>query len=215
MRKQLAFCQEHQIKPKPLTEVARFSLVFWSQWFNWREAFGDRQTWDSDPGASQGVHTVLGLEIEKGKASTTDKDSAADRAHGEREPHLGRRTDSGGIVIETGDRGLPADSAGILAFPVCPEASDEDRFAAVENVPPQSRSVDCGVRFSGVDNREFPNVVCAGHPGSGEPSDSVAQRDGPSHGRMDCPYRKLDLSKKKEGEVKVAAESASLGLQVR
>jgi putative transposase len=38
LRKQLAFYQEHQIKPKRLTEEARVSLAFWSQWFNWRES---------------------------------------------------------------------------------------------------------------------------------------------------------------------------------
>jgi len=38
LRKQLAFYQEHQIKPRRLTEEARVSLAFWSQWFNWRES---------------------------------------------------------------------------------------------------------------------------------------------------------------------------------
>src|SRR5215471_3759874 len=38
LRKQLAFYQEHQIKPRRLTEEARVSLAFWSRWFNWRES---------------------------------------------------------------------------------------------------------------------------------------------------------------------------------
>jgi hypothetical protein len=38
LRKQWAFYQEHQIKPRHLTEEARVSLAFWSQWFNWRES---------------------------------------------------------------------------------------------------------------------------------------------------------------------------------
>ena len=38
LRKQLAFYQEHQIKPRRLTEQARVSLAFWSQWFKWRES---------------------------------------------------------------------------------------------------------------------------------------------------------------------------------
>jgi hypothetical protein len=38
LRKQLAFYQEHLIKPKRLTEEARVPLAFWSQWFNWRES---------------------------------------------------------------------------------------------------------------------------------------------------------------------------------
>ena len=38
LRKQLAFYQEHQVQPRELTDAARFSLVLWSQLFNWRAA---------------------------------------------------------------------------------------------------------------------------------------------------------------------------------
>jgi putative transposase len=38
LRKQLAFYQEHQVQPRKLTDAARFSLVPWSQLFNWRAA---------------------------------------------------------------------------------------------------------------------------------------------------------------------------------
>src|SRR5438445_6548632 len=35
LRKQLAFYREHKIKPQPLTDAARLSLVFWSRLFDW------------------------------------------------------------------------------------------------------------------------------------------------------------------------------------
>jgi putative transposase len=38
LRKQLAFYQEHQIRPRRLTDAARFSLVLWSRLFDWKEA---------------------------------------------------------------------------------------------------------------------------------------------------------------------------------
>jgi putative transposase len=38
LRKQLAFYQEHQIRPRRLTDSARFSLVFWSRLFDSKEA---------------------------------------------------------------------------------------------------------------------------------------------------------------------------------
>ena len=38
IRKQLAFYQEHQIKPRRLTDAARLSLVFWSRFFEWKSA---------------------------------------------------------------------------------------------------------------------------------------------------------------------------------
>ena len=36
--KQLAFYQEHQIRPRRLTNAARLSLVFWSRFFQWKTA---------------------------------------------------------------------------------------------------------------------------------------------------------------------------------
>ena len=38
LRKQLVFYQEHRIPPRKLTAAARFSLLLWSRFFNWREA---------------------------------------------------------------------------------------------------------------------------------------------------------------------------------
>ena len=38
LRKQLAFYQEHQIRPRRLTNAGRISLVFWSRFFDWRSA---------------------------------------------------------------------------------------------------------------------------------------------------------------------------------
>ena len=38
LRKQLAFYQEHQVRPRRLTNAARLSLVFWSRFFDWKSA---------------------------------------------------------------------------------------------------------------------------------------------------------------------------------
>jgi putative transposase len=38
LRKQLAFYQERQIRPRRLTDAARFSLVLWSKFCNWKSA---------------------------------------------------------------------------------------------------------------------------------------------------------------------------------
>ena len=40
LRKQLAFYQEHQIRPCRLTATARFSLLIWSRFCDWRNALG-------------------------------------------------------------------------------------------------------------------------------------------------------------------------------
>lgn len=38
LRKQLAFYREHKVRPRPLTDAARLSLVFWSRLFDWKKA---------------------------------------------------------------------------------------------------------------------------------------------------------------------------------
>ena len=38
LRKQLAYYQEHQIRPRRLTNAARLSLVLWSRFFDWKES---------------------------------------------------------------------------------------------------------------------------------------------------------------------------------
>src|SRR5437867_9674945 len=38
LRKQLAFYQERQVKPRRATDATRFALVWLSHWFNWRQA---------------------------------------------------------------------------------------------------------------------------------------------------------------------------------
>ena len=38
LRKQLAYYQDHQIRPRRLTDAARLSLVLWSRLFAWKEA---------------------------------------------------------------------------------------------------------------------------------------------------------------------------------
>ena len=39
LRKQLALYQERTSKPRRLNDSARLSLLFWSRWFDWRDAF--------------------------------------------------------------------------------------------------------------------------------------------------------------------------------
>jgi putative transposase len=38
LRKQLAYYQEHQVKPRRLTDAARLSMLIWSRFFDWKEA---------------------------------------------------------------------------------------------------------------------------------------------------------------------------------
>src|ERR1700731_2704813 len=48
LRKQLAFYQEHKIRPRRLSHTARFSLLLWSRLFDWQGG-----------GGGGGAHTLL------------------------------------------------------------------------------------------------------------------------------------------------------------
>jgi len=38
LRKQLAFYQDYKLRPQPLTDLARYTLVLWSRLFDWKSA---------------------------------------------------------------------------------------------------------------------------------------------------------------------------------
>jgi hypothetical protein len=63
LRKQLFFYQEHQIRPRRLTNSARVALVFWSRFFEWRSALLIVKASDLDWLAPQSVQALLEMEI--------------------------------------------------------------------------------------------------------------------------------------------------------
>src|ERR1700732_3521387 len=58
LRKQLAFYQEHKIRPRRLSNAARFSLLLWSRLFDWRAALGVVQP-DTFPRWARGAFPTL------------------------------------------------------------------------------------------------------------------------------------------------------------
>jgi hypothetical protein len=115
LRKQLAFYQEHQVQPRKLADAERFSLVLWSHLFDWRTALMIPQTRDLNRLASQGVQTVLAVEVAVGKAADSGKSSPADGAHGAGEPDLGRGADRCRTVGKARDLGFATNDTGVLA----------------------------------------------------------------------------------------------------
>src|ERR1035441_6364422 len=94
LRKQLAYYQDHQIRPRRLTDAARLSLVLWSQLFDWKEALivaHRRYTQDLCLLASQGFQAVLALEVAGRSASAAQGHTPAHRPDGKGEHNLGRR----------------------------------------------------------------------------------------------------------------------------
>jgi hypothetical protein len=82
LRKQLAFYREHKVRPRPLTDAARLSLVFWSRLFDWKNALMNRQARHAHRLASQRVQAVLALEVSPWQASATLGDPRIDCTYG-------------------------------------------------------------------------------------------------------------------------------------
>jgi hypothetical protein len=76
---------------RTLTDAARFSLVLWSQLFNWRAALIIVKPETLIGWHRKGVQAVLGVEVAVGKTADSGKSSPADCAHGAGEPDLGAR----------------------------------------------------------------------------------------------------------------------------
>src|ERR1039457_7062558 len=95
LRKQLAFYEEHKIRPRLLTDATRLTLVLWSRWFNWKDALIIVKPGDLDWLASEGIPSVRALEVKAGKTSIAEEHPRAYCAHGAREPDVGPGTSGG------------------------------------------------------------------------------------------------------------------------
>jgi hypothetical protein len=62
LRKQLAFYQEHRIRPRRLTAAARLGL-FWSRFCDWKNALVIVKTTNPDGLAPRGVQALLEVEL--------------------------------------------------------------------------------------------------------------------------------------------------------
>lgn len=137
LRKQLAFYREHKVKPHRLTDAARISLVFWSRWFDWKEALMIVQPetlirwhrkgfklfwrWKSKPGRPRLPRNIRELIAQMAKENPTWGTS----------PHRL------GIIFETRDLRLAQDGAGVLAVGAG-SAMSGDILAALANVRAES-----------------------------------------------------------------------------
>jgi hypothetical protein len=63
LRKQLAFYEEREVKPRRLTDAARIALVFWSCWLDWKQALTIVQPETTDSVAPSRVQAVLAVEV--------------------------------------------------------------------------------------------------------------------------------------------------------
>jgi hypothetical protein len=85
LRKQLAYYQDHRIRPCPLTDAARRSLVLWSRLFDWERSARHGHARNLRPVASQGFQAVLALEVTRRTAGASQGHTPDHRSRGEGE----------------------------------------------------------------------------------------------------------------------------------
>src|SRR5215467_8661432 len=113
LRKQLAFYQEHQIRPRKLTAAARFSLVLWSRFFNWRQALMIVKPDTLIGWHRKGFKLWWRWKSRLGRPRISEDLRHLIVSHGAGESDLGRGACSGGAVGEARDTGIAPDSAGL------------------------------------------------------------------------------------------------------
>src|ERR1700732_101599 len=92
-----------------------------------------RQAGNLDRMASEGIPSILALEVQARKTSTAEGHPRAECAHGRGESDLGTRTSCFGTVTEVGDLRFAQDGAGLLAVAAQPPTR-ENLLAALANL---------------------------------------------------------------------------------
>lgn len=182
LRKQLAFYQEHQIRPRRLTDAARISLVLRSRFCDWRSALVDRQTRNPDRLASPAFQDVLEDEIAPGQAEAAQKHPSIDCSNGGGKSHLGARACRRRVGAEAGLSGLTANGWGVLAEPT---GQPRPLIAALEQLCSESHPIVASLRFPTRGDSRLPPVVRLRIDGNWYPEDSDLQCHVSSDGRLD------------------------------
>lgn len=89
---------------------------------------------------------------------------------------MGTRSHRFGTVSEAGDLRFAADGAGILALGTG-RALPKDLLTTLADVRPQSRAIDCGLRFPGRGDSPIPPALHSRGDGSRNTEDLALQRN--------------------------------------
>jgi Homeodomain-like domain len=182
LRKQLAFYQEHKIKPRRFDDAARLSMLLFSKFFDWKKALINVK-----PDTFTGWHKKAFQLFWRWKS------------RGGR-PRLPRNIQQ--LIVEmainnpTWGQKRVADELslklGILVSPrtvkkYWPEGlnAKEGLVSALENVCTQSRQCSGSLRFCYGRDSNVPQTLRAGRHGDRHAENPALQCDRTSHGRMD------------------------------
>src|SRR5712691_5405509 len=114
LRKQLAYYQEHEIRPLRLTDAARLTLVLWSRFFHWKESLAIVTTETFIRWHRKGFKFYWRWKSRGGRPAAHGN-SPAHRKYGEGERHLGRRADCLRTLVKVGHLCFSAHRGQVLA----------------------------------------------------------------------------------------------------
>jgi putative transposase len=116
LRKQLAFYQEHRLRPRPLTDAARLSLVLWSRMFHWKAALLIVKPDTLIGWHRKGFKLFWRWKSRPGRPPLTQEVRELIRRMARENPTLGADASRGGVVSQAGHFGLASNRAQVLAL---------------------------------------------------------------------------------------------------
>jgi len=140
LRKQLAFYQEHEVKPRRLTDVARVRIGVLVSLVGLETGLDHRSARDPDSVAPPRVQALLALAVKARTTAPTAEHSQTDCTNGEGESNMGARPRRFGTIPEAGDLRLAPNGACPLVLRAG-SVMPKDLLAALADVRPQSRAI--------------------------------------------------------------------------
>src|SRR5262245_19289055 len=185
LRKQLTFYQEHQVRPRRLTNAPRLSLVFWSRFFEWKSALLIVK-----PATLIGWHRKAFRLFWKWKSRRVGRprlpaelqQMIARMVHDN--PTWGEERIADELWLKLG---ISVSPRTVRAYWPTEDKSrpSVSRFAELEDVCPQSCPRPAGMRLHGRGHRALPYPLYIRGDGDRLPPHPSLQCDRPAHGRLD------------------------------
>src|SRR5262247_2681345 len=107
LRKQLTFYQERHVKPRRATDAARFTLVWLSRWFNWRQALAMVQPATFTRWHRQGFRLFWRWKVQHGRPPIPPELQALIRQMARDNPTWGEERIANELLLKLGLRVSP------------------------------------------------------------------------------------------------------------
>jgi putative transposase len=143
LRKQLAFYQERQIKPRRTDNPTRLTLVLLSRWFDWRKALAVVKPKTFTGWHRQGFRLFWGWKSKPGRPPIPGDLQRLIRQLADQNPSWGEERIANELRLKLGLRVSPRTIRKYLPRLPAPTAGSTARRSALVNFSQESRSIHC------------------------------------------------------------------------